>query len=210
MAWLISAALGVFGGLALSRLVSWELVRRGSSPINRPDTALICVATAFTFTALTWRFLGAHVTVLAAYLFFGALCVAVTAIDVRIHKIPDRFVFPSFVLAGLLLTVASIFGGQWVDMGRALACALVGYAMFYLLSLTGGMGLGDVKLAAILGAYCGWLGWSTAGAGVIFAFVTGGVWATILVLTRKAHRQTAIAFGPWLCVGALLGILIVA
>ena len=209
MTWLIGAALSVVCGLVLARLVSGELVRRGSAPIRRLETAVVVLATTVTFTALMWRFLDSHLTVLVAYLFCGALCVAVTAIDIRIHKIPNRFVLPSFGIAGVLLAVASIFGGEWPDMGRAIVCALVGYSMFYFLSLTGGMGLGDVKLAAILGAYCGWLGWSTAGAGLIFAFVTGGVWATILVLTRKAHRQTAIAFGPWLCVGALLGILIV-
>lgn len=207
MAWLMSVAIGIVGGLILAWLVSQELERRSFTPMRRIESIGVVLATITAFSAVMWRFLDAHVSVLIAYLFLGALCVAVAAIDLKIHKIPNRFLFPSFGISGVLLSLATVFGGDWLDLGRALGCALLGYGLFYLLSLTGGMGLGDVKFAAILGAYCGWLGWSTAGNALILGFITGGVWALILVIARRAHRQTAIAFGPWLCVGGVLGIL---
>lgn len=210
MAWLISAILGLFAGLGLAQFVSLELVRRNAPRLGKVEAASVVLATTVTFCALTWRFLDTHVTVIIAYLFCGALCVAVAAIDFKIHKIPNRFLFPSFGITAVLLGVATIFGGSWQDLTRALAGVLLGYGLFYLLSLTRAMGLGDVKLAALLAAYCGWLGWSTAGAGIILAFLAGGLWTLILIIMRRAHRQTAIAFGPWLCVGALLAILISA
>ncbi len=209
MAWLISVVLGLVCGLALAQLVSSELIRRGFDPNSRAENAWLVLAPIGGVSALMWRFMNAHVAILVAYLFCGALCVGVAAIDFKIRKIPNRFLFPSFGITAVLLSLATLFtGGGPAELGRALGCGLVGYGLFYLLSLTGGMGLGDVKLAAILGGYCGWLGWSTAGAGIFLAFITGGVWALILVISGRAHRQTAIAFGPWLCVGALLGILI--
>src|SRR5690606_11872627 len=70
----------------------------------------------------------------------------------------------------------------------------------------GGMGFGDVKLAGVLGMYLGFLGWGPLLVGAFAAFLLGGLFALGLVVTRKANRKSGIPFGPWMLVGAWVGI----
>jgi leader peptidase (prepilin peptidase)/N-methyltransferase len=66
--------------------------------------------------------------------------------------------------------------------------------------------MGDVKLAAVLGLYLGFLGWGNLLVGAFAAFVFGGVFGVVLMLIRRAGRKTAIPFGPWMILGAWLGV----
>ncbi len=66
----------------------------------------------------------------------------------------------------------------------------------------GGMGGGDIKLAAVIGAFGGWPG---AVVGLFIASVTGGLWGLLLILARRADRKTAIRFGPFLALGGWIG-----
>ena len=66
--------------------------------------------------------------------------------------------------------------------------------------------MGDVKLAAVLGLYLGWLGWGVLAVGAFAAFLLGGIFAIALLLIGRARRRTAIPFGPWMIAGTWLGI----
>ena len=91
--------------------------------------------------------------------------------------------------------------------GRAAAAAGViafGYLVLALIA-PANLGLGDVKLSGLIGAFLGWLGWSHAFVGTLAAFVLGGVFALFLVVAKRAHRHTAFAFGPWMVIGAAVG-----
>jgi leader peptidase (prepilin peptidase)/N-methyltransferase len=68
------------------------------------------------------------------------------------------------------------------------------------------MGLGDVKLAGVLGLYLGWLGWSSVLVGTFAGFLLGGVLGVALLLVRRASGRTAIPFGPFMLAGALLAV----
>jgi leader peptidase (prepilin peptidase)/N-methyltransferase len=68
------------------------------------------------------------------------------------------------------------------------------------------MGLGDVKLAGVLGMYLGYLGWAQLAVGVAGAFLLGGVFGIMLMLLGRAGRKTAVPFGPWMLLGAWIGI----
>jgi leader peptidase (prepilin peptidase)/N-methyltransferase len=81
------------------------------------------------------------------------------------------------------------------------------YALLRLIS-SEGMGGGDVKLAAVIGLVLGWHGWQALAVGAASAFVLGALHATVLMSLRRADRSTRIAFGPWMIVGASLGILV--
>jgi leader peptidase (prepilin peptidase)/N-methyltransferase len=70
------------------------------------------------------------------------------------------------------------------------------------------MGMGDVKLAAVLGLYLGFLGWGNLLVGAFAAFLLGGLFGVILMLTRRAGRKTGIPFGPWMILGAWLGVFV--
>jgi leader peptidase (prepilin peptidase)/N-methyltransferase len=70
------------------------------------------------------------------------------------------------------------------------------------------MGMGDVKLAGVLGMGLAWLGWSEWLVGAFLAFLLGAVVGLGLMLLRRASRRSAIPFGPFMVAGALLGILV--
>jgi leader peptidase (prepilin peptidase)/N-methyltransferase len=67
------------------------------------------------------------------------------------------------------------------------------------------MGLGDVKLAGVLGIALGWVGWGAVVVGGFAAFLLGGVFGIALMVTRRAGRRTGIPFGPWMILGAGVG-----
>jgi leader peptidase (prepilin peptidase)/N-methyltransferase len=71
-----------------------------------------------------------------------------------------------------------------------------------------GMGMGDVKLAGVLGMGLAWLGWGEWVVGAFLAFLLGAVVGIGLMLFRRAGRRSAIPFGPFMVAGALLGIVV--
>jgi leader peptidase (prepilin peptidase)/N-methyltransferase len=146
---------------------------------------------------------------------FAVLGVAGTAmgyVDVRRHLLPDRLTVPTLLVGGALLAVAALVqgeGGAWHDYARAWACA-GGLLLVYLalaLVYPAGLGLGDVKLAGSLGLYLGWLGWWGPVVGTVAAFLVGGVIGVVLLALGKAHRRSAVPFGPSMLLGALVAVL---
>lgn len=145
-----------------------------------------------------------------AFVYFAAVSVALAIIDVRIHRLPDRIVLPSYVVAGVLLTAGAAVLGDGGALVRA-GCGMLAMFVFYLvlrLVSPAGMGGGDVKLAGLIGLFLGWIGWAALIVGALAGFVLGGLWATALVVGRRAGRRTAIPFGPWMILGGWVGILI--
>jgi leader peptidase (prepilin peptidase)/N-methyltransferase len=147
--------------------------------------------------------------VLAAFLYLAAVSVALAAIDLDLKRLPDRIVLPSIVVGVMLLAIATIGTGDWWMLGRAVIGGAALFLFYFLILLVypQGMGFGDVKLAAFLGLYLGWLGWGPLVVGAFAAFLTGGLFSIGLVIFRKAARKTAIPFGPWMILGAWIGIL---
>jgi len=135
----------------------------------------------------------------------SAVCGALLggAVDARTGYIPDRITAP----AALAALGCSLVGGAGVaSLCGALAA---GGALLALYALTRGrgLGLGDVKLAAVIGLGFG----PVAGiAAVGAAFVLGGAYATWLLASRRARRDDAMRFGPFLAGGALAVALVAA
>ena len=88
-------------------------------------------------------------------------------------------------------------------IGAALCGAV--FALVHAIS-HGGLGFGDVKLAGVIGLFLGWLGWGPLAVGAFSAFMLGGLFSLVLVMTRGATGRTAIPFGPWMLLGAWVGI----
>lgn len=146
---------------------------------------------------------------LVAYLYLAAISVALAFIDIEHHRLPDRIVLPSYAVGALLLGGAAIVEGDFGALARAgigLAAMFLGY---FALSLIwkGGMGFGDVKLAGVLGLYLGFTGWGSLAVGALIAFFLGGIYGGVLILLRKQDRKSGIPFGPWMLLGAWIGIL---
>jgi leader peptidase (prepilin peptidase)/N-methyltransferase len=146
--------------------------------------------------------------VLVAYLYLMAISVTLALIDLDTHTLPNRIVLPAYVVMPVLLLTASVLSGDWAAAGRGAAGAVVlgGAYLVLAVAVPGGMGFGDVKLAGVLGLALAYLGWGPLAVGSFGAFLLGGIFAIALVAVRRAGRRSGIPFGPWMLVGAWLGI----
>jgi len=132
------------------------------------------------------------------------------AIDAREHRLPNRIVLPTLASLIVLAAADALATGQGSSFIRALlGMVILGgfYAILREISRAG-MGGGDVKLAAVIGLVLGWHGWQDLVIGAAAAFVLGALYALVLILLRRADGATRIAFGPWMIVGALLGVVL--
>jgi leader peptidase (prepilin peptidase) / N-methyltransferase len=168
---------------------------------------LVELTTAGVFVALSVR-IGLEPE-LPAYLYLGAIGVALAMIDIDVKRLPNAIVLPSYIVMAVLLGTAAAIQGEWSTLLRAVLAGLALYGFYFLLMLVypRGMGFGDVKLAGILGGALGWLGWGELVVGSFLAFLVGGVFGLALMVVGRAGRKSAIPFGPWMLLGALLGIL---
>lgn len=193
-------------------VLSWLALRGRCRDCREPIPArypLVEAGTGALFAAVAW--LTGPSWALPALGYLAAVAVALALIDLDTHTLPDRIVLPSLPVAGALLALASANPGgpsDWPALGRAAvgAVALFGAYLVMVLAYPAGMGLGDVKLAALLGAYLGWSGWGALVIGGFAAFALGGVYALALLATGRARRGTGIPFGPWMLAGAWLGV----
>jgi leader peptidase (prepilin peptidase) / N-methyltransferase len=191
-------------------VVSWLLLRGRCRDCHAPISArypLVELATGVVFVVLAVRI--GFAWELPAYLYLGAIGVALAMIDIDVKRLPNAIVLPSYVVVAVLLGAAAAIEGEWATMLRAVLAGMALYAFYFLLMLVypRGMGFGDVKLAGILGAYLGWLGWGELVVGSFLGFLVGGVFGLALMVVGRAGRKSAIPFGPWMLLGALLGIL---
>ena len=138
---------------------------------------------------------------LALWLPFAAVLVAVAFIDLEHRIIPNRIVVPAAVWAVAI--------GALVRPGELPEAALAGAAAFLALLLAAlaypaGMGMGDVKLAGVMGLY---LGVAVAPA-MLAAFLTGSLLGALLLVRHGSRaRKLAVPFGPFLAAGGLIGVL---
>lgn len=151
-----------------------------------------------------------HSLILLALLYFAAISIALTAIDVDAHRLPNAIVLPSYAVLAVLLGAATVLVGDLEGAGRVAAGAGILFSFYLLLALISprGMGMGDVKLAGVIGLILGFSGWDALVVGTIAAFALGGVVGIALILTGRASRNTGIPFGPWMLGGAWVGILL--
>lgn len=136
----------------------------------------------------------------------GELC----RVDLAELRLPDALTLPGFGFAGAGL-VAS-----WAQSSSALVCAAAvtaggcAGAFFLLLHTAGGVGMGDVKLGALLGLAAGPLGGQVVVAGVVIAFVAAGAVAVAVLGVRGSAEPNRLPFGPFLLAGFWSSLALVA
>ncbi|MBB0233085.1 prepilin peptidase, partial [Streptomyces calidiresistens] len=159
--------------------------------------ALLAAACGPTPETVVWLLLVPGATVLAA-------------VDIAVLRLPDVLTLPLGALAVLGTGIAALVPGGQGSWPRALGGAAVLAGVFFVLALISpaGMGLGDVKLAPALGAALGWYGWDVLLTGVFAGFLLAAGYALFLVIARGAGRRTEFCMGPFLAMGALLGVAI--
>lgn len=141
---------------------------------------------------------------LVPLVYLAAITPELIRVDLRQRRLPNRLVVPGIVV-GLVCAAAEWLIGGIPPMPQIIAGAA--YAAFLLLlCVTGGMGMGDVKLGAALGL-ASWLPFVGVISPVV-AFLAGGV-ASVILLARHG-RGGRIAFGPFLLAGFWAAVLLVA
>lgn len=192
-------------------VLGWLALRGRCRDCRAPISArypLVELLTGVLFAVMALRF-GADWE-LPAYLYLAAVGLALALIDLDTKRLPDVLTLPSWGVAAVLLTLASVLG----DHPGALLRALIGAAavgVFYFVTwfaYPAGMGFGDVKLAPVVGAYLGWVSYGATAVGVFLGFLYGGVVGIGVILLAKGGRKTKIPFGPFMLAGALTGILV--
>ena len=210
----VLAVLGAGVGGWLTRALadaSYRHVEERQQPLPRHSWWLV-IAVAVAWASMTLRLGGqAQWSLLPAYLYLGAVGAALALIDIDVHRLPDLIVLPSYPIVFALLLVPTVVTGQWGALLRGVLAGLALFLVYLVLALVspggGGLGLGDVKLAGVLGLLLGWLGWGPAIVSVFAAFVIGGVIALILLLAGRASRSSHVAFGPSMILGAWVALM---
>ncbi|MGY1741099.1 MULTISPECIES: prepilin peptidase [unclassified Blastococcus] len=183
---------------------SWAAVLGPGRPAVRPPwvevaTAVLCALAALR-PAPAWE--------LPAFLVLAVASVLLAVIDLQHRLLPDRVVLPAVAGVAALLALAAAAEGTWPPLVRALLGAVVLFAAFLGMALLapGQLGMGDVKLAALLGLPLGWLGWPALLLGVLAAFTAQAVGALVLLAARRITLRSALPFGPAMLLGALLAV----
>lgn len=153
---------------------------------------------------LAWQ-LGASPQLLMA-LFFTWCLISLTMIDADTQLLPDQITLP-LLWAGLLINSFSYFvplhDALWGAIGGYLGLWSV-YWLFKILTGKEGMGYGDFKLLAALGA---WMGWQYLLVIILLSSLAGAVVGSIILMLHKKGRNTAIPFGPYLAVAGWIALL---
>ncbi|WP_334142831.1 prepilin peptidase [Rhabdothermincola sp.] len=165
------------------------------------------------FALAAVRFEDASPGVLVGYLLLFAVLLTVSVIDIELYRLPDLIVLPTLAISLVLIVVVSIMDGA----AEQIRYALVGAAMYFGFLLLAhlvyprGMGFGDVKLAAVMGLYVGWLGSSTMTAiglvlwAMLLGFIGGAIVGMVMLAVRR--RSQPIPFGPFLALGTIIAVL---
>jgi leader peptidase (prepilin peptidase)/N-methyltransferase len=133
----------------------------------------------------------------------GLVGVGLAFVDVRVHRLPNVLTLAFF--AGAL-----VFAFDPVRLGPALLGAAVAAGLYLVLAFGAGFGLGDAKLAAGLGLILGWYGWTALLLGLAAGLVLSGLFAAALLAVRRVGRRTQLAHGPFMLLGGLLAVALVA
>lgn len=206
-------------------IISWFVLRGRCRDCGAPFSgryAVVELITALAFAGLAVLQLPAVLAatsasaaiaaalVLVALLYFAAVSIALAAIDLDTHRLPDSIVLPSYVVLAVLLGAAALLTGDLEGAARTAAGAGILFGGYLLLALISprGMGMGDVKLAGVIGLVLGFSGWAALAVGTLAAFLLGGVVGIALIVAGRARRNTGIPFGPWMLGGAWVGILL--
>ena len=192
------------------------LWRRGHCPscesriaAHQPVTEVLMIAVG---GLIGWRV--GWTAALPAHLILGFVAVTVVMIDYRLHKIPTKLVYPAAALMAVALVAAAAIDGDTGAIVRVVVGGLAASAFLWILVLgvPTGMGQGDARLSLLLGMILGWHGWRHIYLGLVAGFVFGSCFGLGVIVVKRLRPngtireglKTQIAFGPYLCAGALV------
>ena len=201
-----TAVVGGVAGVVVNRLAGrfpWDGEGGRRTAVRLPfvelGTAALFALTALRF-GLSWE--------LPAFLFLAAVGVLLALIDARYKTLPNRVTLPAIGVGAVLLAVAAAATGEWPSLARAALSAGILFVVFFALVMISprSIGMGDAKLAGLLGLHLGWLGTPFVVLGITAGFVVQAVLALLLLVTRRIGLRGELPFGPAMLLGAALAI----
>ena len=142
---------------------------------------------------------------LAALAWLVLLAVPLAFIDLAVHRLPDPLTAAAFAGVVTLLAVAALTSHQPGRLGRAVigTAALTCFYLTLALIRPGGIGAGDAKLAASIGAVLAWTSWRALITGTFITFALAAIYGAVLIALHKADRGSDLPLGPFILIGAL-------
>ncbi|MDQ4126173.1 MAG: prepilin peptidase [Actinomycetota bacterium] len=190
-------------------VLSWVFLRGKCRHCGNPISArypLIELATGILFALSAAKF-GLSVETFVFAAFFWVL-VVLTVIDLDHKLLPNRVVYPAFVVGWAGLVAAAIVDGSTDRLLDAAVGAGIFGGTFFLIAMIAprGMGFGDVKLAFVLGTFLGYVRLGLVPLGMFVAFLTGALTGVVVMLASGGGRKMQVPFGPFLALGTVLAI----
>ena len=195
-------------------LLGW-LVLRGRCADCRARISvrypLVELVTAVLFVAVALRIADLHqLAALPALLYFTAMGISLSMIDLDVGRLPNAIVYPSYLVLGSLLAIAALVQHDAAALLRAGVGAAVLFLAYFAVACLypAGMGFGDVKLAGIVGGVLGFMSYPVLAVGAFAAFFIGSVVGVGKVVSLRGAASSSIAFGPFMITGALLSLFV--
>lgn len=192
-------------GFFLQRMLWRHLPRLSGAPtpsfrndVGAGMVTCILVTTVMAEGGVSWLSL--------AHSCFAIVAVPLSFIDSRLRILPNSLLLPFSLIASGLLGISAAVEGEWENFGRSLLGAAVLFLVYLCLAVISpaGLGMGDVKLSAVVGLYLAYQGWAWLLIGAAAGFFLGAISGLALLLVRRAHLKSAIPFGPSMLGGALI------
>jgi len=209
LATIVSALVGAVIAMRRSKRAKRTIARLDNLALRKPIINAPVAALGGLLGALTYDKFGFSLEMFA-YGLMIAMCIEQSIIDYTTHRLPRGVTFRAAIIGGPLLALAAINLDDNGRIGVMFASFIVTLVLFALLAALskGGIGGGDVRLAPVLAMFLGWLGASHVYIGLGSGFILGGIAAAGMLITRCASASTRIAFGPFLCIGAVIALLV--
>jgi leader peptidase (prepilin peptidase)/N-methyltransferase len=202
---------GALAGLVLDRrLATFGHRYDDEAGLPRRSFHWVPVVTAAVAALALWR-LADEPVVAVTYAAALVWAVGLVAIDLDVHRLPDRWTLPAIPASAAVAGACAWAVGDAGRFAVALACAAgcgAGYLLLVLVN-PAGLGMGDVKLAVSIGMLTGWFGWPQAVLAFFAALVLGLLHGTVAAVVTRGGRSTAFAFGPAMVAGAATVVLLV-
>lgn len=193
-------------------VVGWLVLRGRCADCKKRISVrypLVELTTAVLFVCMSLQIARLHLLpTLPAYLFFTAIAIALTMIDIDLHRLPSAIVLPAYPVLALALTIAAVISDQPASLVRASICGMALFLLYYVLNFVNpqGMGYGDVRLSGLIGGMLGFLSYSALYVGAFASFLIGGLFGILVIAAGRGTRKSHIPFGPFMLVGALIAV----
>lgn len=172
------------------------------------NPALVAAVSAVLLVSLALR--GYQLIPLAAYGVLAAGSVPLAAIDLVERRLPTKIIVVMVAALAALIAIHAAIGSDVQPGLRALAGAAVLGGFFLIVALVSGqLGAGDVRLAAVLGVALAWHSWSALLIGTVLGLVIGAVAGLVAIVVLRRSRHSHLPLGPALIAGALATIMFV-